>query len=391
MRKWMISIVTALVMAAGAGVAQADDVIKIGLQSALTGWGAAWGQPFRATTEMYVDEVNAAGGLEVGGKKYMIKLFVDDHQADVKLAKSGLERFVYQEDIKLLMIHFDQGPDAWKGLPEDIRKGLVHVSPVWRPDVFEPPHNGFGTLNLPPQFSPVFFNTILNDHPNIKTMVELAPRGQFPELGVKNDKIAAEALGIEWLGTEFFDPDLADPLPIVTKALAKKPDLLNFGCVGQTGPQLLKLARQLGFKGIIGESCEDDITLFLNHAGAKAAEGFYLVGSHGYPESAEINAFREAYVAREGEWTAVAVAYYQGIRALLGGIQKAGSIDDIAAIVKGIENTTVVHEILPGKPVIGWGGTVTWGQPHQMEVPVVINTVKDGAPMTVAVVPPDVP
>ena len=138
MRKWLISAVTALVMATGAGVAQADDVIKIGLQSALTGWGAAWGQPFRATTEMYVDEVNAAGGLEVGGKKYMIELFVDDHQADVKLAKSGLERFVYQEGIKLLMIHFDQGPDAWKGLPEDVRKGLLHVSPVWRPDVFEP-------------------------------------------------------------------------------------------------------------------------------------------------------------------------------------------------------------------------------------------------------------
>ena len=37
-------------------------------------------------------------------------------------------------------------------------------------------------------------------------------------------------------------------------------------------------------------------------------------------------AFREKYTEREGEWTAVALAFYQGIRVLLGGIQKAGTI-----------------------------------------------------------------
>ena len=391
MRRYLLAVACALTIAFATSAAYAEDTIKIGLQTALTGWGAAWGQPLRATTEMYVDEINSQGGLDVGGKKYKIEVFVDDHKNDVKLAKAGLERFVYQEDIKILMIHFDAGPDAWKGLPEDIRSGLLHISPVWRPDVFEPPHNGFGTLNLPPQFSPVYFKQILGDHPEIKTMVELSPRGQFPEMGVSNDKIAAEALGIEWLGTEFFDPNLADPLPIITKALSQNPDLLNFACVGQTGPQLLKLARQLGFKGVIGESCEDDINKFLDHAGADAAEGFYIVGSHGFPEGPEIAAFREAYVEREGEWTAVSLAYYQGIRALLGGIQKAGSIDDIPAIVKGIEQTSVVQELLPGKPVINWGGTKTWGQAHQMQVPVVINTIRNGKPTTLSVVPPEVP
>ena len=391
MRRYFAAVAFVLAIAFAAGTVHAEDTIKIGLQSALTGWGAAWGQPLRATTEMYVDEVNAQGGLEVGGKKFMIELFVDDHKADTKLAKAGLERFIHQEGIKILMIHFDAGPDAWKGLPEDVRAGLLHVSPVWRPDVFSPPHNGFGTLNLPPNFSPVYFSQVLSDHPDLKTVVELSPRGQFPEMGVANDKAAAEALGLEWLGTEFFDPDLADPLPVVTKALAQNPDMLNLGCVGQGGPQLLKLARQLGYEGVIGCSCEDDINLYLNHAGPEATEGFYIVGSHGFPEGPEIKAFRDAYVEREGEWTATSVSYYQGIRALLGGIQKAGSIDDILAIVEGIRQTSVVQELLPGKPLITWGGTKTWGQAHQMQVPVVINVIKDGKAFTVSVVPPTVP
>ena len=67
-----------------------------------------------------------------------------------------------------------------------------------------------------------------------------------------------------------------------------------------------------------------------------------------------------------------------GIRVLLGGIQKAGTIDDIPAIVEGVRQTSVVQELLPGNPVITWGGTETWGQPHQMQVPVVLNTIRDG-------------
>ena len=161
-------------------------------------------------------------------------------------------------------------------------------------------------------------------------------------------------------------PTLRTRLPVVTKVLAQNPDMLNLGCVGQTGPQLLKLARQLGYEGVMSCSCEDDINLYLNHAGPAAAEGFYIIGSHGFPEGPELMAFREKYTEREGEWTAVALAFYQGIRVLLGGIQKAGTIDDIPAIVKGIQETTVVQELLPGEPVITWGGAKTWGQPHQI-------------------------
>jgi branched-chain amino acid transport system substrate-binding protein len=391
MRKILVAAASVLAMSFAGAAAQAEDTLKIGLQSAMTGWGAAWGVPLRATSEMYVDEINEQGGLEVGGKKYMIELFVDDHKADTKLAKAGLERFIHQEGIKILMIHFDNGPDAWLGLPDDVREGLIHVSPVWRPDVFSPPHNGFGTLNLPPNFAPVLFGRVLEDNPDLKTVVELSPRGQFPEMAVQNDKAAVQALGLEWLGVEYFDPDLADPLPVVTKVLALNPDMLNLGCVGQTGPQLLKLARQLGYKGVMSCSCEDDINLYLNHAGPEAAEGFYIIGSHGFPEGPELVAFREKYTEREGEWTAVALAFYQGIRVLIAGIQKAGSIDDIPAIVEGVRQSTVVQELLPGKPVITWGGAETWGQPHQMQVPVVLNTIKDGKATTVSVVPPTVP
>ena len=391
MRRIFIAAAAVLAMSLAGGAAQAEDTLKIGLQSAMTGWGAVWGVPLRATTEMYVDEINEAGGLEVGGTTYMIELFVDDHKADTKLAKAGLERFIHQEGIKILMIHFDNGPDAWLGLPEDVRAGLVHVSPVWRPDVFSPPHNGFGTLNLPPNFAPVLFGQVAADRPDVKTVVELSPRGPFPEMAVRNDKAAVESLGLEWLGVEYFDPDLADPLPVVTKVLALNPDMLNLGCVGQTGPQLLKLARQLGYEGVMSCSCEDDINLYLGHAGPEAAEGFYIIGSHGFPEGPELMAFREKYTEREGEWTAVSLAFYQGIRVLLAGIQKAGSIDDIPAIVEGIRQSSVVQELLPGNPVITWGGTETWGQAHQMQVPVVLNTIKDGQATTVAVIPPTVP
>ena len=68
MRKILVAAASVLAMSFAGAAAQAEDTLKIGLQSAMTGWGAAWGVPLRATSEMYVDEINEQGGLEVGGK-----------------------------------------------------------------------------------------------------------------------------------------------------------------------------------------------------------------------------------------------------------------------------------------------------------------------------------
>jgi len=61
------------ITASGPGqVSAADNVIKFGVSTPLSGPVAAWGIPHKQATELVFDEVNSQGGLDVGGKKYRV-------------------------------------------------------------------------------------------------------------------------------------------------------------------------------------------------------------------------------------------------------------------------------------------------------------------------------
>jgi len=63
-----------LIMASGVGqVSAADNVIKFGIATPLSGPAAAWGIPHKQAIELVFDEINGQGGLEVAGKKYKLE------------------------------------------------------------------------------------------------------------------------------------------------------------------------------------------------------------------------------------------------------------------------------------------------------------------------------
>ena len=49
-----------------------QDVLKIGASVTLSGPAAAWGLGMKNAAELAADAVNAKGGLEVAGKKYLL-------------------------------------------------------------------------------------------------------------------------------------------------------------------------------------------------------------------------------------------------------------------------------------------------------------------------------
>src|SRR5712691_7890284 len=68
----LLSLMLCAVMAITArGVGQvsaADNVIKFGIATPLSGPAAAWGIPHKQAIELVFDEINGQGGLEVAGK-----------------------------------------------------------------------------------------------------------------------------------------------------------------------------------------------------------------------------------------------------------------------------------------------------------------------------------
>ena len=66
-----------------AAVAQKAVTLKIGINAEITGdIPEVGGPPARFAAQMWVEDVNKAGGIEVGGKKYKVELAVEDDGAE---------------------------------------------------------------------------------------------------------------------------------------------------------------------------------------------------------------------------------------------------------------------------------------------------------------------
>jgi urea transport system substrate-binding protein len=78
MKKYLLSITTGAVMLAGSLACRAADTVKVGILHSLSGTMAISETSLRDVLLFAFDEINAAGGIKVGGKSYMIEPVIVD-------------------------------------------------------------------------------------------------------------------------------------------------------------------------------------------------------------------------------------------------------------------------------------------------------------------------
>ena len=101
MRK--IAILTAMLVIGFAGTAQAADPVRIGFSLPLTGVFAAAAPSQKNAYEMWRDEVNAKGGLNVDGTKRPVEFVMLDDQSDPSQAVKIYEKLITQDKVNLLL------------------------------------------------------------------------------------------------------------------------------------------------------------------------------------------------------------------------------------------------------------------------------------------------
>jgi len=104
----LVLIGTVLLTACGGGGA-APAEIKIGINAPLTGDIPKVGEQTKFAAEMYVEEINGAGGLEVGGKKYKLTLVIEDNESKAESATAVNTKLITQDKVLVIV-----GPQASK-------------------------------------------------------------------------------------------------------------------------------------------------------------------------------------------------------------------------------------------------------------------------------------
>jgi ABC-type branched-subunit amino acid transport system substrate-binding protein len=197
---------------------KAQDVVKIGFHTALTGLETILGETQLNCFKLAVDEINAAGGA--GGRK--LEYVVEDNQTTTRGAIDKTRKFILNDKVDVII-----------GMITSLeRSAALSASVPAHKLVIYPTYYEGGECNrylactgqVPNQSVDPFVPWI---HKHVgKTVYILGSDYAWPQQTAKAISAAFEKIGGRTLGTEFFPFGTQDFAPALGRIRAAKPDMV---------------------------------------------------------------------------------------------------------------------------------------------------------------------
>lgn len=361
--------------------------LRIALNVPLTGAGAPFGLPAKCAWEVVSEEDNRAGGLEVGGKRYPIKLIIDDDKWDPTVTRSAIEKEVFQDKVGIVKTVGD--PVDPIIVPVTEAAGVLLIDSTGNKQFLQEPYKYVvGTWPSPNLMGTPFFKALLKQETGINSAYHIALDLQFDRNNAAWTKDALEGLGVGWKGDAFYQAGTVDFNAVLAPVIRANPDLIVLGSVGGDAPAIVSTLRQLGHHGVIASDVvAQSLENIVKGAGAEAANGMYQAELSTYPRSKELEAYRSAYEEKcSGGWDAPqGVLFWTEAQFTLEAIKNAGVIDNPDTILNAMARTSIQTPFVAGSPTVALGGESEYGRPRELMTPVAINQFKDGKYRTIAV------
>jgi len=378
----VILIVTILISSAlisSTGFA-ANKVLKIGFVGVTSGPAAAWGISNVRSMQTRAEWINEIGGVKIGDTTYDVEIVTFDDQKDPKRAIAGMEKMAQQG------IHYVVGPNVDDGAaavrPVAERNGIIYFPYAFPKALYTPPaSNAVLGMVANYQSGPAIYK-YLKEKKGIKTVAFVAANESDPLSQREGGIAAAKALGLDVVSSSVtFQVDTFDFTPVLTPVMRKRPDLLVLSGVSPANaPQLIRSARELGFKGIISTETAQDATVLKEGAG-DLANGFISVGGASTPEisSKMMVEFVERYIKMFGEYNDESNTKVYALEYILETLKmNPAAITDVEEFKKTMDTFEVANPYMKGKATLKYVGMTSFGQKRQVAVPLVVNVYQNG-------------
>jgi branched-chain amino acid transport system substrate-binding protein len=370
---------TLIASAALTGTARADEVLKLGAIAVLSGPGQPWGLALQRAMQMAADDVNAKG-LEVGGKRYQVKIVAYDSKYRPDDAMAAANRLVLQDGVKFILGPIGSSEAVATQSVTTANRAITFTN-GWSPRVL--------SASLPYQFR-MTASTDEFEGPLIRWVSQRLKLkkvgGLFPndELGQQASKEVAatyKKVGTD-TAVELFERNRVDFVPLLTRLMNQGIQAIDLdGNAPATAGLIVKQARGMGFKGPIirsGGPGEEEIE---QTAGMAAAEGIYLY-SPVNPADPKIRDFAARYKAKYHEnMNGFAPAFYDAARIMLDSIQRAGTVTDTDAVLKAV---TQIHDFAGIQGPLNWTGKAAYGLDRQIASNFYVMQLQHGKSVAVA-------
>ncbi len=363
---------------ASLGLAGAPDKVKIGLMFGLTGPASPIGPVQMKGAKMAIDEMNAAGGVKLGGKKIPIEAVVRDDETKGDVAVRRFKELRNEEKVAGLVGSTFAGIS--QALNNQVRsQPVLYISACVAPmDMFlkgklAPTTFGIhGTAYSIGYSGAAYIATKMKP----KKVYFLAPAYSFGRDQFKGAKAAFEKYGVNVVYDEA-PVKTADYTPYIQKIAEAEPDICMMAQWGTGAIAVLKQAHELGLNKKTKIWFNWMTNVFGSGVPAEALEGVYSLMSwywnlEGFADPEVIKAgkaFVEKYEKVYGEPPdPYAGMAYVGCKELIRGIELSQSTDPQKIADAIMKNPQFPSMKGPGKwredhqPIFKYGAFVVVGK-----------------------------
>jgi branched-chain amino acid transport system substrate-binding protein len=225
----------------------AESFFKVGVVTELSGDLATGGNVTKRGYDLWAQEVNAKGGIEIKGKKYPVKLFYADAQSNPAAGAAAAERLITQEKVDFILGPYSSGVTlAVAPVVEKYKIPMITGSAesplIWTNKFYYT----FGTVPPVNFTGSVAIKTLSELKSAPKTAVILGSNDTFSKATAEAFKGAAEAAKIKVLKFNIV-PAGQDLTPLLSAIRSLKPDLIAFGGHDEELIKLVKALRQIDY------------------------------------------------------------------------------------------------------------------------------------------------
>ncbi|MGE5247764.1 MAG: ABC transporter substrate-binding protein [Verrucomicrobiota bacterium] len=364
-RKMRRAVLAALVSLALLAPAASAETLKVGLMFGLTGAASPVGPVQLDGAKLAVKDVNAAGGVKVGGKKLQVEFVVRDDETKPDVAIRRFRELVTEEKVHLIV--GQTFASITGALNKEVKKTPVLYFPVnvVALKMFEKSEIAPTTFAVHGSAYAAGYAGAAYIVKNLKykKIVFFGPAYAFGQDQWAGAKDAFANLGVK---AEYLESPVgtSDFTPYLTKIMEMNPDVVMLAHWGVDAINVLKQSYEVGLKKKSKIWFNWMTNVFGSGVPAEALEGVYSLMSwyydlEGFKDAAVVKAaddftkkFRKEYGYPPDPYSAMA---YIGMREALRGIELAQSTDPMA----------VAQALMKSPKFDSMKGPATWRADHQ--------------------------
>ncbi len=327
-------------LALSAGMANAAETIKIGTFLAVTGPASFLGDPELKTLQMYIENINAKGGID--GKQ--VELVHYDTGGKAKEAVNFAKRLIQKDNVDVIVGGSTSG-STLSVMPLVAKAGIPFISLAGSVKIIDPVQKWtFKTPHTDRMAAEKIYEDM--NKRGITKVALISGNGGFGKSGRNQSLALAPSYDIEIVADEQYgakDTDMTAQLTKIRDSGAEA--ILNFGF--GSGPAIVtKNVRQLGIELPLYQSHGVASKKFIELAG-DAAEGVRLPAAallvadklpEDNPQRPVLLAYKNLYESKHGAVSTFGGHAYDGLMIALEAIDRADSTDK-AKVREEIEKT----------------------------------------------------